>query len=272
MVPPARNAVELVTVHDLTSVHHPEYCDENTVHYPHLVRRALGRGAHVHTVSAFVADEVIEVFGVERERIHVVHNGVSDAADGDSVAGRLLAGGDRYVLAIGTIEPRKNFAALVRAFDRDRASRPRRPARDRRQARVEHVELRRRASDAKARDRVVLTGRVNDRQRADLLAGATLLAYPSLYEGFGLPPLEAMQAGTPVVATTVGAVPEVLGDAAQLVAPTDDALADGLTTVLEDEALQRNLVVAGTDRVARYSWDRCADELTDIYRKISNRA
>src|SRR5262245_25615105 len=103
VVPPARGAVELVTVHDLTPVHHPEYCDENTVQYPHLVRRALGRGAHVHTVSTFVADEVVEVFGVERARVHVVHNGVSHTATGDAAPGRARAGGDRYVLAIGTI-------------------------------------------------------------------------------------------------------------------------------------------------------------------------
>ena len=110
-------------MHDLTPVHHPEYCDANTVQYPQLIRRALRRGAHVHAVSQFVADEVADVFGVARERIHVVHNGVSDVTAGDARAGRAFAG-DRYVLALGTIEPRKNLAALVRAFDEVAATDP----------------------------------------------------------------------------------------------------------------------------------------------------
>jgi glycosyltransferase involved in cell wall biosynthesis len=270
VVPPAKRAAELVTVHDLTPVHHPEYCDANTVQYPTLIRRALRRGAHVHTVSEFVGREVADVFGIPGERIHVVHNGISDVSAGDPSAGRLLAGSPRYVLALGTIEPRKNLAALVRAFDAIAASDP-----DLRLVLAgargwNTAEFDAAYAAAHARARIRITGRIDDVQRADLLAGATLLAYPSRYEGFGLPPLEAMSAGTPVLATAVGALPEVLGDAALLVQPTADDIARGLSELVHDEGLRARLVARGEQRVTQFSWDRCADELVQVYEKIAS--
>jgi glycosyltransferase involved in cell wall biosynthesis len=269
VIPPTKRAAALVTVHDLTPVHHPEYCDANTVQYPRLIRRALRRGAHVHAVSQFVADEVADVFGLARDRIHVVYNGVSDVRAGDSDTGRRIAGSDRYVLAIGTIEPRKNLAALVRAFDVVAASDTdvRLVIAGARGWKLEEFDAA--LAEARASKRIVLTGRVDDATRADLLAGATLLAYPSRYEGFGLPPLEAMSVGVPVLATAVGALPEVLGDAALLVAPTDSGIADGLTELLGSAAQREKMIGAGRDRVRRYSWDRCATELIDVYEKLS---
>jgi alpha-1,3-rhamnosyl/mannosyltransferase len=118
------------------------------------------------------------------------------------------------------------------------------------------------------RARIGRLGWVTEVQRADLLAGALLLAYPSRYEGFGLPPLEAMAAGVPVVATRAGALPETLGDAAVLVDPGDvDALAGAIGEVAGDDALRRDLVQRGRARAARYSWDRCAGELLALYRR-----
>jgi glycosyltransferase involved in cell wall biosynthesis len=270
VVPPSRHAAEIVTVHDLTPVRYPEFCDENTVQYPQLIRRAIRRGAHVHTVSEYVGEEVAEAFGVERDRIHVVHNGVSDVTEGDPNAGTRLAGAARYVLALGTIEPRKNLAMLVRAFDAiaDRHPDVHLVLAGARGWRMSEFDLALR--DARHAERVVVSGRVDDTQRADLLAGATVLAYPSLYEGFGLPPLEAMASGVPVLATSVGALPEILGDAALLVPPSDDALVDGLAQVLEDEGLRRRLKARGTARAAQFSWDRCTDELVAVYEKLSS--
>ena len=106
-------------------------------------------------------------------------------------------------------------------------------------------------------------------ERADLLAGASVLAFPSHYEGFGFPPLEAMAAGIPVVATRAGAVPEVVGDAARLVDPDDaDALADALHGVLTDDATRRDLVARGRARHDRFSWSQTVDELLDLYRAV----
>jgi alpha-1,3-rhamnosyl/mannosyltransferase len=108
---------------------------------------------------------------------------------------------------------------------------------------------------------------VSATDRADLLAGASVLAFPSHYEGFGFPPLEAMAAGVPVVATLAGAVPEVVGDAALLVDPDDvDGLAGALLTVMTDDATRRDLVARGHARHGAFSWKRTVDQLLDVYR------
>ena len=120
VVPPARRAAEVLTVHDLTSVRFPELCTADTLQYPALIARAVKRGAWVHAVSRFVADEVEDAFSVEPDRVVVVPNGLSvppaDAGT-DRATGRHLAGAERYVLALGTVEPRKDLPTLVAAFD-----------------------------------------------------------------------------------------------------------------------------------------------------------
>jgi alpha-1,3-rhamnosyl/mannosyltransferase len=174
---------------------------------------------------------------------------------------------NRYVLSIGTAEPRKDLTGLVRAFGEVAADRPdlalvlAGPDGWGTQALDEAV-----ASSA-FRDRIVRTGWLDDRQIGSLLAGAAVLAFPSVYEGFGLPPLQAMAAGVPVVATTGGAIPEALGEAALLVAVGDvDALAAGLAEVIDDEQVRQRLVRLGCARVARFTWDRCAEGLDALYR------
>jgi glycosyltransferase involved in cell wall biosynthesis len=115
-------------------------------------------------------------------------------------------------------------------------------------------------------------GYVSDAERRDLLAGATLLAYPSLYEGFGLPPLEAMAAGIPVVAASSGAIPEVVDDAALLVAPDDDAeLAEGIASLVHDEALRAQLVDAGKRRAAMFDWETAASNFVALYTDVAER-
>jgi glycosyltransferase involved in cell wall biosynthesis len=119
--------------------------------------------------------------------------------------------------------------------------------------------------------RVQVAGYVDERLRATLLSRARVFAYPSLYEGFGFPVLEAMAAGTPVVAGRAGAIPEVAGDGALLVDPTDvDAIAEGLTRVLDDPALAEQLVRAGRTQAAGYSWRRAAAGLSDLYHRAAD--
>jgi glycosyltransferase involved in cell wall biosynthesis len=121
------------------------------------------------------------------------------------------------------------------------------------------------------RDRIVRLGWVDDQTRADLLRAARVLAYPSVYEGFGLPPLEAMFARVPVVTTDAGGLPEIVGDAALIVPVGDaDALADALTRAVEDDALRDRLVRDGLARAGRYSWDACAAGLVEVYERIAS--
>ena len=129
------------------------------------------------------------------------------------------------------------------------------------------------AVDASAsRHRIVRTGWVEPRDLAALVAAASVLAYPSLYEGFGFPPLQAMEAGVPVVATRAGSLPEVLGDGALLVDTGDeDALAGAIDALFGDDALRSRLVAAGRAWSARFSWERCAEGLEVLYRDAAGR-
>ena len=273
LVPPSRHAARVMTVHDLTAVHHPELCTPHTRTYPAAIRRALGQGAFVHTVSSFVRDEVLDVFGAEPDQVVVVANGVDPIPDADPAVGRALAGGADYLLAIGTIEPRKGYPALIRAFDAIAATNPllRLVIAGPDGWGIDAFDAALRA--AVHRSRIVRIGMVDEPTRAALLRGARVLVFASRYEGFGLPPLEAMGAGTPVVATRAGAIPEVCGDAAELVAVDDiDALAAGIDRVLHDDARRLTLVARGSERVRQFTWPVHVSGVVSLYRRAAARS
>lgn len=285
VVPPTRRAARVVSVWDLTVLLYPELSDPNTRAYPDLIRRAVREGAWLHVPTGFVAEQVIAEFRVDPERVRRVPLGIpplgipppgippSELGEPHRLATRPTAaalelpdGCRRYVLAIGTIEPRKDYPRLVTAFG---AVAGRHPdvalvvvgsdgwGSDRFAAAV---------AASPVRSRIVRPGYLDDRTLGTVLAGATVLAYPSLYEGFGFPPLQAMAAGVPVVATAAGAVPEVVGDAAWLVPPgDDDALAVALDRALTGGQQVADLVARGTRRAAAYSWTACAEGLARLY-------
>jgi glycosyltransferase involved in cell wall biosynthesis len=263
--PPARSPV-LVSVYDLGFVRYPTLATPDAHDYAALIRRGLARGAVVHVTSDFVASEVRDEFGLPVDRVVRVYPGIDALVPGDTEQGRALAGSSRYVLALGTVEPRKGLPVLVDAFDAI-------ASRDRDlhlvvagQAGWGVDEFDDACNRAVNRVRIRRLPYVSPGDRAALLTGATVFAYPSKYEGFGISPLEAMTVGTPVVATTAGAIPEVVGNAAVLVPVDDrDALATALERVLSDDSLRADLVARGTERVRRYPWDATARELAAIY-------
>ena len=273
VVPPSKSA-EVVTVHDLTPLHYPDMCTRASLAYPEMIRRAVKRGAWVHAVSEFVAREVVEAFDVAPSRVRAIHHGIPsmptvDPDNVSSVVARILpAGTSRYVLAIGTAEPRKDLPGLVDVFDRIATA-------DLDLALVlagppgwGERELSESIARAHSRSRIVRAGWLDPTSLNALLHGAEVLAYPSLYEGFGFPPLQAMAAGIPVITTRAGALPEIVGDAAILVDVRDyEGLEFQLQRVLSDEDLRRRMSLAGLSRSASFSWQSCADGLLSLYQE-----
>jgi glycosyltransferase involved in cell wall biosynthesis len=276
LTPPSRLPT-LVSVYDCSFVRYPELCRPEVRAFDPIIRRAVARGATVHTGSSFIADEIEATYGRGLRaagRLVVIPLGVPDLGPDAEMPPEFAAalGGAPYVLAIGTLEPRKNFPGLVTAFA-DVAARdpevrlviaghhgPDAPAVEAAVARL----------PAATRDRVLLPGGVSDVARRALLGRARVLVYPSIYEGFGFPVLEAMSVGVPVVSTRAGSVPEVAGDAALLVEPTDEpALAAAIEQVLTDDAVRAELIARGRDRVHDFSWDDTARGLTATYRRLA---
>lgn len=280
VVPPARHAARIATVHDLTPLRFPELANRDTRAYPALIARAVADGAWIQTDSEFVRSEIVEAFDVDPQRVVVIPYGVTPLGEptavSDAARGRTVAGMDRFVLALGTLEPRKDLPALVEAFDvlagelGDIGLVVAGPDGWGTDAVEQAIDR------ARHRTRIVRLGHVDEPTRAALLRGATVLAYPSRYEGFGLPPLEAMAAGTPVVCTDAGSLPEVLGDAARFVdaralrvdrragvAGLTEALAD----VVTNDDLRGDLVERGRRRAERYTWDATAEAMVELYRR-----
>ena len=237
-----------------------------------LITRAIKSGALVHTHTEAVRAEVIEHFGASSDQVVAIAPGVVPLAAPREITGLLPPHLDRYMLSIGTAEPRKDLPGLVRAFDQAAGD-------------LEGMGLVLVGQDgwgvdaleaaiatAAHRDRIIRLGYLDDAKLSSVLRGATALVYPSLYEGFGFPPLQAMTVGVPVIATTNASLVEVLGDAALLVEPRDSAsLAHAMVAVSSHVALRRDLEIRGRRRAARYSWERCAADFEDLYRLAATR-
>lgn len=266
-VAPPTGLPTVLTVHDCFFVTAADQSRPVVRAFGAAVRKAIGAGAWVHAPSAHVADQVRELFATDRVRS--IHHGPPPVETVDTGYPPLPGlDGRPYVLAVGTREARKNLPRLVLAFGAVHA-------RHRDLALVlvgspgddqEAVDAAIDALPRAAAEQVLLTDWLPGLQRNHVLGRATVLAYPSLDEGFGFPMLEAMQLGVPVVASTAGALPEVAGDAALLVDPTDtQALAGALADLVDNRETRRRLIEAGRRRIIAFDWHRQAAELVELY-------
>lgn len=275
MIPRPFGGVTVSTFQDLAWHRHPEVHPTERLRWieRHLPR-ALVQTRRIITTSHFTKREVVSVLGVREDRIDVVPLGVDDRyrpQDRDTLAPVLARRDLRpggYLLSVGTIEPRKNLGRLLRAYD----SLPK-TLTERcplvvvgASGWLNSPEL----AGMEALERAGLVrylGYVDDAELPALYAGARGLAYPSLYEGFGLPPLEAMASGTPTLCSARTAMAEVVGDCGILVDPMDEgSIAEGLRVLMEDEETTARLRSLGPVRAAGFTWEQCARRTLAVYR------
>ncbi len=272
LVPPSGRGAAIMTVHDATPWTHASEVTDMVRQYPAVVERALGRGAHIHTVSQFVAAELIDILGVNPDRVHVVRSGVPDVGPADPADGRRLVAAASYVLALGSIERRKNIPALVEAFDEFASQVPDVVLAIAGPDSFDSPRLDDAIARAASSSRIRRLRNVSDPERNALLRGAVAFAYPTLYEGFGFPPLEAMSVGVPVVISPAGAPVEMCGDAALVADPDDSAaFAAALARVVVDDELRSELIDKGRERAGMFNWERAGTEMVDLYTRLATR-
>ena len=264
----------LLTVHDLSFVREPDSVMPGmSRHLNRWVRQSVAQADHVIAVSKATAQDLIELYRTPPEKISVLYHGVTpefrpndDPAQRAAIRDKYNLGRQPFILSVGTIQPRKNYQRLIQAFAQVKAEAdlviaggPGWHADD----------IYNEVTRQQLTDRVHFLGFVPDADLPLLYSAAALFVYPSLYEGFGLPALEAMACGTPVVAANRSALPEVVGSAGLLVDPFDvEAIAAAIDTVLHDSRLHQSLVQAGLAQAAQFSWTKMAGELVQIYQKL----
>ncbi|MDI7277424.1 MAG: glycosyltransferase family 1 protein [Anaerolineae bacterium] len=277
---PLRHVPAILTIHDVVYLTHPEWhLPWNhrflSLAMPIFVRRARA----IIAVSEFTRQEVVSLLQVPPEKVHAIHEGVDarfrPVREPERLAEVRVRYGIRepYVLFLGAIEPRKNLTLLLRAF----AALLPEPG-FRHQLVIAGGkgwlcdDVYATAAQLGLGDRCIFTGRVDDEDLPALYSGADVYAWPERYAGFGLPPLEAMACGAPVVCSNATSLPEVVGDAGLLLPPDDERpWVEALRRLAEDQALRRCLAEKGLERARRFTWEETARKTVELYRAVAAR-
>ncbi len=272
--PTGRRTRTIVTVHDLSFLRLPRCFEPALLDYLNAhVPRAVRRADCVLADSENTRQDVIQLLCVPADRVRTIYCGVEarfrPIDDGAALA-RVRARYNlpaHFVLSLGTIQPRKNYAKLIAAFARlqiDGLSLVIVGAKGWLYERIFQT-----AVDLGLGERVLFPGFVNDVDLPAIYNLADIFAFPSLYEGFGLPPLEAMACGTPVITANNSSLPEVVGDAALLVDASDvTAISAAIETLVDDTPLRRDLIARGLRRAAQFTWRKAARELLETYHHV----
>lgn len=277
LAPTLPGTPKLLTVHDLSFIRDPDSSSPSLRSYLQVVvRRSVQRASHILADSQSTKDDIIELYRTPADRITVLYSGVDpafqpirDHAPLAQVRRRYGLGDAPFVFSLSTLQPRKNYRRLIEAFEIALGNTHFRLVLAGSRGWM-HEELFDEVRRRHLETRVLFPGFVSDADLPSLYSAAEVMAYPSLYEGFGLPVVEAMACGTPVLASTAPCLPEIAGQAALLVDPYDvHAIADGLTRLTRDEQLRARLVEKGLARAQEYSWQESARKLLTLYSQMA---
>ncbi len=270
--PPLTRGRTVVTIHDVSFLRHPETTEEGNLRYlRQQIRRTVERADAIITDSAFSRHEIMRFLGATGKRVHAIHLGLDQTAekpDEPAVADmrRQLGLDNRYLLTVGTVEPRKNLAFMVDVFeglefDGDLVIAG--------MIGWKFEPLLARISKSPRKDRIHLLDYVPETQLPALYAGAEAFLVTSIYEGFGFPPLEAMSLGVPVVSSSGGSLPEVLGDAALVIPHFErDGWIETVDDLLNDGSLRASMREKGYKQAAKFTWGKTAKETWAVYEGV----
>jgi glycosyltransferase involved in cell wall biosynthesis len=274
-LPPVWGKPSILTVHDLAFLTAPECAYPTLREYLRVVvPRSIARATRVIAVSESTRDDLERLLGVDRSRIEVIYEGVSPRFRPPESAGALGARLERagivapYILSVGTLEPRKNYVRLLEAYHALR------------RRGVDHElviaggkgwlydAIFRTVDELRLRPHVRFV-QPDDAMLVDLYGGASVFVFPSVYEGFGIPPLEALACGAPVVCSNSSSLPEIVGDAAVLFDPLDvEGMTEAIDLVLRDEGVRLRLRGTGPSRAAQFTWDAAAERTHALYQRV----
>jgi len=267
----------IVTIHDLGFLHYPQFFSRFFVlRSKWMVRRTARRAARVITGSEYSRQDIIRNYGLEEDRVEVVPHGVSPAfkpdQDPDAVCRALekYRISEPYLLCVGRLNPRKNLATLVKAFDLLKGKENLRHKLVIAGKADRDLPAAARETASSRKEDIIFTGFIPDEELPLLYAGADVFIYPSLFEGVGLPVLEALASGVPVVTSNTSSLKETAGDAALTVDPLDvEQMAEAISRLARETDLRRRLIHKGLERASEFTWKRTAERTLEIYKKAA---
>ena len=277
--PPFTPCPVVNTIHDLSFEHLPETFKRRSWRQMRLtIRRSAQSAAHILTDCDFARDDILKTYGIAPERVTAVplaaavrFSPVRDERELDRVRNKYGING-KYILTVGSIQPRKNIPRLIRAYsmlcsERNLEPLPKLVVVGKRGWLYEDTLAT--AESSTVRDRIILTGYVDDKDLPALYSAASCFVYPSYFEGFGIPPLEAMRCGTPTITGDRTCFPEIIGDAGLMVDPFDEqAINRGIVRVLTEQTLRDELIEKGLKRANSYDWLKTARQTLDVYESV----
>lgn len=279
VLPPLRGARGIVTIHDLSYLLYPDAAAKTLVTYLNkVVPRSVARAEMIIADSESTRRDIVEHLGIPDDRVRVVYGGVDERFHRDDDAHRRSEVALRYgidlpaILAVGTLQPRKNLARLIDAYVLLREQGLSHTLYIAGASGWLYSDIFRTIEDLGLQPFVKFLGYVRDEDLPTLYSLADVFVYPSLYEGFGLPILEAMGCGTPVVCSDVSSIPEVAGEAAAYCDPLDvNSIAGAIDRVLRDRQMRTTIIEKGNDQVKRFSWPAAGRALLDVYQLVGGR-